>query len=458
MADTEQNRLSSRLSRYARVGTQVGTTAARIAGGRLMGGNDLSHEGQLLAAALGNLKGPLMKVAQMLATIPDVVPAEWAAELARLQANAPPMGRAFVKRRMAAELGPDWATKFAEFDLEPAHAASLGQVHRATAPDGRPLAVKLQYPDMSSAVEADLGQLGVLFSLMQRLRPQLDTPELRIEIAERLREELDYERERRQMRLYGAMLAAEPAIRVPEPVEALSTGRLLSMTWLEGRGLLNYKTSPQDLRDQLAETMFKAWWTPFCRFGTIHGDPHLGNYAAYEEDGAPAGINLLDFGCVRIFPPTFVHGVIEHYYGLLLNDRDRVAAAYESWGFRGLNTELIDTLDIWARFLYGPLMVDRKRKIAEGISPVEFGRREAARVAEGLKKHGPVTVPREFLFMDRAAVGLGAVFLHLDAELNFHSLFNELIEGFDRDVLAARQTGALSVAGLGQPLPDNMVR
>jgi predicted unusual protein kinase regulating ubiquinone biosynthesis (AarF/ABC1/UbiB family) len=448
MSDSEANRLSSRLSRYARVGTSVGSAAARIAGARLFGDSDLTREGELLAAALGQLKGPLMKVAQMLATIPDVVPAEWAAELARLQANAPPMGRAFVKRRMAAELGLDWATKFGSFELDPTHAASLGQVHRATDKTGRSIAVKLQYPDMSSAVEADLSQLSVIFALMQRFRPQINTSELRTEIGERLREELDYVRELKHMRLYGSILAGEADIRVPEPVEALSSARLLSMTWLEGRGLLNYKTAPQEIRDHLAETMFQAWWKPFCQYGVIHGDPHLGNYAAFETDGVARGINLLDFGCVRIFPSSFVEGVIEHYKGLLEDDRERVHAAYEAWGFKGLTKELVETLDIWAKFVYGPLLVDRKRKIAEGISPVEFGRKEAMRVAEGLKAHGSVTVPREFLFMDRAAVGLGGVFLHLDAEINFHRRFQDLIEGFEREALAQRQAKALADVGL----------
>ena len=312
------------------------------------------------------------------------------------------------------------------------------------------VACKLQYPDMHSVVEADLKQLKLAMSIYHRMDSSLEHDDVYAELAERLREELEYERERRQMRLYGAMLAAEPAIRVPEPLDDLSTGRLLAMTWLEGRGLLTYKSAPQDVRDGLAETMFKAWWKPFCQYGVIHGDPHLGNYAAHEIDGGVAGVNLLDFGCVRIFPPGFVEGVIEHYYGLMAGDRDRVAAAYESWGFKGLSNELIDTLDIWATFLYGPLMVDKKRKIAEGVSIAEFGRREAMRVAEGLRQHGTVTVPREFLFMDRAAVGLGAVFLHLDAELNFHRLFEELIDGFSRATLADRQAAALAGVGLSQ--------
>lgn len=447
--DDEKNSLTGRVARHARVGANVGAAAMRIAGGRMFGDGDLTREGKLLTDALGGLKGPLMKVAQLLATIPDAIPAEWAAELQRLQAHAPAMGWAFVRRRMTAELGPDWASRFASFDHEPSHAASLGQVHRALGDDGRPLAVKLQYPDMSSAVEADLGQLGMLFGLMRRLRPQIDTTEIAEEVGARIREELDYERERRNMRAYRHMLAADDGVRVPEPVDDLSTKRLLTMTWLEGSGLLTHKDASQEVRDRISEAMFRAWWHPFCRFGLIHGDPHLGNYAAFADGGEPAGINLLDFGCIRIFPPSFVGGVVDHYRGLLHDDRERVVAAYEAWGFKNLTKELIETLDIWARFLYGPLLTDRKRKIAEGVSPIEFGRREAQRVADALRTHGPVTPPREFLFMDRAALGLGGVFIHLDAELNFHRLFETAIEDFRVERVAERQSDALAAAGLG---------
>ncbi|MDK9696655.1 MAG: AarF/ABC1/UbiB kinase family protein [Siculibacillus sp.] len=446
--DDEKNSLTGRFVRHARIGANVGSAAMRIAGGRMFGDGDLGREGKLIADALGGLKGPLMKVAQLLATIPDAIPAEWAAELQRLQAHAPAMGWAFVRRRMNAELGADWAKRFADFEHAPAHAASLGQVHRATGKDGRRLAVKLQYPDMASAVEADLDQLGVLFALMRRLRPQIDTSEIAEEVGARLREELDYERERRHMRVYREILADDEGIRVPEPIEALSTSRLLTMTWLDGNGLLAHKADDQETRNRISEAMFRAWWHPFGRFGLIHGDPHLGNYAAFEADGAPQGINLLDFGCIRIFPARFVEGVIEHYRGLLHDDRDRVVAAYEAWGFKNLSEELIDTLDIWARFVFGPLLTDRKRRIAEGVSPIEFGRKEAQRVADALRTHGPVTPPREFLFMDRAALGLGGVFLHLDAELNFHRLFEAAIDGFEREAMAKRQSDALSRAGL----------
>jgi hypothetical protein len=122
--------------------------------------------------------------------------------------------------------------------------------------------------------------------------------------------------------------------------------------------------------------------------------------------------------------------------------------AYETWGFRRLSRELIEALNIWARFIYGPLLEDRVRSLADGIKPSEYGRREAFRVHQALKQRGPVTVPREFVFMDRAAIGLGAVFLHLRAELNFHRLFNAAIESFSLATVSRRQNAALSAAAL----------
>jgi predicted unusual protein kinase regulating ubiquinone biosynthesis (AarF/ABC1/UbiB family) len=243
---------------------------------------------------------------------------------------------------------------------------------------------------------------------------------------------------------------------VPGVWPELSTGRLLTMDWLEGTPLLSHKDAPLDTRNRLGTAMFTAWWFPFSRFGVIHGDPHLGNYSVFAdtmEGGAPvpAGINLMDYGCIRIFPARFVGGVVDLYEGLRTGDDARVVHAYETWGFRGLSRELIDVLNIWARFIYGPLLDDRVRSIADGVKPSEYGRREAFRVHRALKEKGPVRVPREFVFMDRAAIGLGGVFLHLRAELNFYRLFNEAIEKFSLDRVAERQAAALSAAGLPPP-------
>ena len=447
--DVERNRLSARVGRYARVGANVGGVAARIAQAQIFGrATGRAERAADLRAALGGLKGPIMKVAQLLATIPDALPPEYAAELAQLQSDAPPMGYGFVRRRMAAELGPDWLERFGSFEREPAAAASLGQVHRATTKDGAAVAVKLQYPDMASAVEADLGQLALLFDIRSRFDRSIDTSQIVAEIGARIREELDYRREAKNAVLYADMLSDTPEVRVPGVHRELSTGRLLTLDWLEGRKLLDFKGAPLETRNRLAVAMFKAWWRPFSRYGVIHGDPHLGNYAAYLEDGEPAGLNLLDYGCIRIFPSAFVGGVVDLYEGLRDGDDARVVHAYEVWGFKGLKRELIDVLNIWARFIYGPLLDDRVRTIADGVSPGEYGRKQAFQVAQELKAKGPVTVPREFVFMDRAAIGLGGVFLHLAAELNFAELFRDAMADFSVEAVAERQSRALVAAGI----------
>lgn len=448
MSDREANRFSARAARYARVGANMGGVAARMAGARLFGSDGRVTNAAALAQALGGLKGPMMKVAQMMATIPDLLPPEYAEQLKTLQNNAPPMGAAFVKRRMQAELGPDWQARFGAFDLQPAAAASLGQVHRATDLAGAPLACKLQYPDMQSAVEADLNQLDMLFGLHRQFGAAVDTREMAKEIGERLREELDYGREAKHVALYSEILAESRRVRVPRVTPSLSTNRLLTLGWLDGAPLLDFKTADEETRNRLARAMFEAWWYPMSHYAVIHGDPHPGNYTVFQAEGRPEGINLLDYGCIRIFPPRFAAGVVDLYRGFLTGDEARVVHAYETWGFKNLTKDLVETLNIWARFIYAPLLDDRERTVADGIPPGQYGRREAFQLHQALKAKGPVTIPREFVFMDRAAIGLGSVFLHLQARLNFHRLYEGLIEDFDVGTLTARQGAALARAGL----------
>jgi predicted unusual protein kinase regulating ubiquinone biosynthesis (AarF/ABC1/UbiB family) len=185
---------------------------------------------------------------------------------------------------------------------------------------------------------------------------------------------------------------------------------------------------------------------PLYYYGVIHGDPHLGNYSVREDDS----INLMDFGCIRVFPPSFVGGVIELYRALETNDRDRAVAAYKTWGFKNMTNELADVLNVWAGFLYGPILENKVRLIGEAKNGV-YGRETAEQVHKELRRVGGIEVPREFVFMDRAALGLGSVFIHLKARVNWHTLFNELIADFDQDTLAKRQAAILKKHGLTPP-------
>jgi predicted unusual protein kinase regulating ubiquinone biosynthesis (AarF/ABC1/UbiB family) len=318
-------------------------------------------------------------------------------------------------------------------------------VHRGEDHDGASLACKLQYPDMASAVESDIGQLQAILGVVKSFGRIVDPSEIGVEIAERLREELDYEREAKHMALYRAMLGPDSAIQTPTPMPALTTKRLLTMSWLDGRPLRSFLDADQATRNHIATLLFKAWWGPLSRYGVLHGDPHLGNYT-FTDDGAR--LNLLDFGCVRVFPSSFVEGVVKLRNALRDGDDAGVRDAYRIWGFDSLTDGAVEALTIWARFIYGPMLEDRVRPVAEGVSPGEYGRSEVRQVKDMLRVHGPVVIPREFVFMDRAAIGLGSAFLYLRAELNFCALFDAEVDGFEPAKLAQRQARALADVGL----------
>jgi predicted unusual protein kinase regulating ubiquinone biosynthesis (AarF/ABC1/UbiB family) len=438
----DKSNFGIRATRYGKVSVGVAGLAAKMAGEKYLGiAIDRDRHAQDLVAALGNLKGPLMKIGQILATVPEALPPEYTKAFRQLQSNAPPMGWTFVKRRMKAELDEDWETKFKHFDRDSSAAASLGQVHKAMLHDGRLVACKLQYPDMGSVIEADLNQLKLIFSLYEKYDSAIATRHIHDELAARLHEELDYALEARHGRLYAHILKNEKAVHVPEIIDDLSTGRLLTATWLEGKAILSFKDAPQETRNQIALNMFRTWYVPLYFYGVIHGDPHLGNYSVRDD----LSINLLDFGCVRVFPPRFVGGVIDLYNALLKNDTALAVHAFETWGFTNLNKDQIEALTLWARFLYAPILDDRVRPIGEVKNGI-YGKETAEEVHKRLREAGKgVAVPREFVFMDRAALGLGSVFLHLKAEVNWYRLFNEMIDGFDVKTLQERQTRTLKL-------------
>ena len=296
-------------------------------------------------------------------------------------------------------------------------------------------------------MEADLSQLKLILSLFERYDSSISTNEIYAELSERLREELDYSREARNMALYRLMLAGEAGVHVPETLDDLSTRRLLTMTWIEGAPIAGFDAAPLEIRNALAMNVFRAWYSPFYDYGVIHGDPHFGNYTVRPD----YSINLLDFGCIRVFHARFVGAVIDLYKALMTDDDELAVHAYTVWGFKNLSREMIEALNIWARFLYAPVMDNRRRKVDEAGNG-NYGREQVQKVHGELKRLGGITPPREFVFMDRAAVGLGALFLRLKADINWYEMFHTLIDGFDVSALEQRQTKALTETGLTLPL------
>ena len=440
----EDNNFVSRVKRYSKVTTSLTSLATQFAGKKYLN-FDLSDQkyAAQITEILGNLKGPLMKVAQLSATIPDLLPEEYARKLAELQSNAPPMSWVFVKRRMKAELGENWEEQFLSFDKEASFAASLGQVHKASLPNKDQVACKLQYPDMASAVEADLGQLKIIFKIYSSYNKSIQIREIYKEIEVRLKEELDYRLEHKHLKAFNFIHQKNDFIKIPKVYDKISTNRLLVMQYLEGKKLIEYKKAPQNLRNELAKKLFMAWYYPFYKYGIIHGDPHLGNYSVDKKNN----INLFDYGCVRIFPAKFVKGVIDLYFALKENDKSKIKKAYEAWGFKDIDDKLMSVLNKWALFLYDPILKNEVRRIQDSDSGI-YGAKIAGEVHRELKKYGGVKPPREFVFMDRAAVGLGSIFIHLKAEINWYKLFHALIKDFSVKTVDNNQKKALKFAGI----------
>lgn len=419
---TEENTFLKRLKRHGQTTASLGGVAARF-----LLNDDEDKRAQALTQALGGLKGPLMKVAQILSTVPDILPTDYVSELSALQSKAPPMGWLFVKRRLRSELGDNWENHFQNFEKEASNAASLGQVHKATSLDGAPLAVKIQYPDMASTVEADLSQLKLILTLYEKSQKSLKTEGVLAEIAARLREELDYTQEAKNIQLFENIFQGDETVHISKVYENLSTDRLLTMSWLEGEKLTTFEDAPQEHRNLLARNLFYAWYKPLYLHGVIHGDPHLGNYTATPE----GQLNLFDFGCVRHFKPAFIQGILHLYEALQTNNPKQAQEAYEMWGFQNMSQELAEVLNLWAQYLYDPILDDRVRYIDPDLNS-KRGQEIANLIHKKLQELGGIAPPREFVFMDRAAVGLGSVFMRLKAKLNWHDMFQDLRAQFLR--------------------------
>ncbi|CAO5681636.1 MAG: protein kinase UbiB [Holosporales bacterium] len=417
--------LFSKVSRFAKTTKLSSGLAARLVGEHYFNKpiNDEEYA-KILKDGLGSLKGPLMKMAQFLTTIPETLPKEYY-DLMALQSQAPAMGIPFVKRRMQSELGPNWQHCFKDFNLTASFAASLGQVHKAVDLEENTLAVKLQYPGMQDITDTDLSQLKFLMKAYEFYNKAIETENIFEEIKNRLYEELDYLNELKNLKAYQSFFKDHPFIKVPKVYENLSTKRLLTMEWFDGVNILSFESQSQDLKNKLGERLFTAWYLPFYQQGMLHADPHPGNYVVLNE--ATLTLGLLDFGCIRFFSSDFVEGVKDLYKALDAADMDLAVFAFERWGFKNLSKDLLEIIIEWAKLLYDPLLDDSIRPIQKNKS----GKKSfelAKKIHQTLREKGGIAPPPEFVFMDRAAVGIGSVLMRLNAKANWHRLFLDFID------------------------------
>lgn len=381
-----------------------------------------------LKAALGTLKGPMMKIAQILGNIPGALPDNYREAFAELQSMAPPMGPLFVKRRMRQELGENYNSLFCNFELDAFKAASLGQVHKAELKSGEKVVCKLQYPAMKETVASDLQQFVFVLNSLSFTGRSIEARGLIDELADRLYEEIDYRKEVSNLELFRAIYASQDfqahikAPCIPKVFTDYSTDKLIVMEYLAGEPLVA-ACHNQDMANNVGRSLFWCWYWPLYYAGVIHGDSHMGNYAL----GSDGTLQLYDFGCVKVFSQEFVKSIEYLYRGLLHNDKDQYVHAFEKWGFVPLHNSVIECLHKWALYMYGPLLEDKVRPIDEDFSS-EKGRLLAREVFRQLKKAGGVTPPKEFVFLDRATVGMGGTLMNLKSVNNWHKEFEALLE------------------------------
>ena len=299
----------ARLRKLAGLGAQLGTEALTRGVKRLAGSDPTSFSrgaAEKLVETLGDLKGAAMKLGQVASMDPDLFPPEVRAVLARLQNEAPPMPFERVAAVLEEELGGTPDELFAEFSREPMAAASLGQVHRARLRDGRDVVVKVQYPGIDQALRSDIDNLGMVVKTIALAHRALDGRQYFHELAEELAHELDYSREGRLAREFARASARLHDIVVPEIVDERTSTRVLTMQHIPGQTLKTFLASQADNAERLRVSglLIRAIHGAFLADGTVHADPHPGNYMVMPD----GRLGVLDFGSVKRFSREFFEG------------------------------------------------------------------------------------------------------------------------------------------------------
>ena len=317
-------------------GGMIAEGARRLAAGERPKVSDLiltPGNAARVADRLSHLRGAAMKLGQMVSMdAGDVLPAELSQILARLRNQAYRMPPAQLDQVLRQEWGADWRRRVRRFDAAPIAAASIGQVHRATLPDGGMLAIKVQYPGVADSIDADVDNVATLLRLSGVVPASIDLRPLLAEAKRQLAEEADYVREGQQMRHYRARLEGDPRFVVPQLHEPLTTRRVLAMSFEEGRPIEELATAPQTQRDAAMTALLTLVLRELFEFGAMQTDPNFANYRWRPDTGA---LVLLDFGAARDVPDETVASYRRLIEAGLARDLDRIRAIAIETGFIG---------------------------------------------------------------------------------------------------------------------------
>lgn len=435
-----------RFSRFAKLTGLTAGVAARTLGHKVVSAfsNDdeaaaerekkaTQKSAEQMRKTLGELKGAAMKVGQMLATDPELLPPEMVAELSQLQHSAPSMDFASVRGVIEDALGERLEDVFEDFSETPIGAASIGQVHRARTVDGTAVAVKVQYPGIGDTIRSDMKNLGSLLVLARAGLPKERVDSYLEEVTTVIERESDYVNEANNLERFQIILRNVPGVRVPIPIHELTRKQVLVMELFEGTRLEDWLgNAPQEQKTVQGRRLLKAYLEMIHAHGALHADPHPGNFLVLDKDPAASvdgvpPIGLLDLGCVRDYPVPFMDGMLKLLAALWSHDLDRIQQTWREVGFidKGVDPELIYE---WLELVFSPLLENKVTDFGEW--KVQEDVLKFVLEHPSIKMFAP---PREAIFYIRVLAGIRALMHKVGMRLNVYEMSREVVR--DRGLL-----------------------
>jgi predicted unusual protein kinase regulating ubiquinone biosynthesis (AarF/ABC1/UbiB family) len=430
-----------RLRRSAKLGSIVGVQGARYASTKATNVARSEEEGKerleqrhletamKMVGALGQMKGAAMKLGQFASFIdtefiPDEYRELYQEQLAKLRTDAPAMPWEKVEKVLGEEYeGEPISELFAEFEPEAFAAASIGQVHRAELLDGRRVAVKIQYPGIAEALDADLRNAGTIVRLARALAPGLDAKAIAKELRERVMEELDYEYEAQNQRTFSRAYREHPFIYVPEVITRLSRRRVLVTELVEGLGFEQIKELPHEERSRFGEIVFRGSIGSIYHLQHFNADPHPGNYILLA-DGRVA---FLDFGMTKKLDREQILLEQRAFDAASRDDPEAFRAALHDLGFVKNPTKLdAERLMEHMRAVSGWYVEDREIEITPRrvMKIIESTNDPRSEYYDLMRRE---SIPADELMGRRMEIGVVAVLGQLRAKRNWHRIAREWI-------------------------------
>ncbi len=379
-----------------------------------------------VAAVLGGMKGAIMKAGQMLSFIAEGLPPEAQAALATLQADVPPMAPSLAEQVVREELGDDPERLFLDWSPEPLAAASIGQVHKAVMPDGRIVAVKVQYPGVDKAIKSDLDNAEMLYGLFASFAlKNLDVESLVDELRARMADELDYGLEAQHQQEFADRYQGHPFIRIPSVVPERSSRRVLTSEWVDGQRWDDFlATADRAAKERAGEVLVRFAQGSIYRHGIFNGDPHPGNYR-FHADGS---ITFLDFGLVKRWSPGEFDRLMPVLDAILDADPARTVSASIAAGFlpadHGFDDEFVFN---YIRGPYEPYESEtftyNREWTANALQTVIDIQ---GTYSELIKK---LNIPPSYVILDRVVWGVSALLGRLGATNNWRGILAEYRKG-----------------------------